>query len=90
MSARSQPLGVGRISAAVLGAPVAALLLSAALPALVPAPSDVRYFVACVAVAPATAAAPCFALLSKSAGRAWGGSLAVSALSALVLWSAYP
>ncbi|NTX16341.1 hypothetical protein HUA76_36785 [Myxococcus sp. CA056] len=76
--------------AAVLGAPLAALLVSVALPAVVPASSDVRYLVACIVVIPLMAAAPCMALLARSAARAWAGVLVASGAALLVLWRSLP
>nr|WP_217917521.1 hypothetical protein [Myxococcus sp. AM009] len=75
--------------AAVLGAPLAALLVSLALPAVVPASSDVRYLVACIAVIPLMAVAPCAALLSRTEARAWAGIGVTSAAALLVLWRSF-
>lgn len=81
---------VGRITAAVIVAPVAGVLLSVALPALVPFSSDVRYLVAIVAVVPAMTIAPWLALSAKSARRAWAVSSGVAASSLVVIWSSFP
>jgi len=86
--ARRAP-GLGRLVAAVLGAPVAALLVSLALPAVVPASSDVRYLAACIVVIPLMAAAPCAVLLARSTARAWGGIALASVASLVVLWRAF-
>jgi len=82
--------GVGRITAAVLIAPVAGALLSVALPALVPLSSDVRYLVAIVAVVPAMTIAPWLALQARSALRAWAVSGGVAVSSLVVIWSSFP
>ncbi|WP_240356466.1 hypothetical protein [Myxococcus eversor] len=81
-------LGVSWVLAAALGAPLAALLVCLALPAVIPASSDVRYLVACIVVIPLMAAAPCAALLARSAARAWTGVGVTSAAALLVLWRA--
>lgn len=82
--------GVGRLTAAVSVAPVAGVLLSVALPALVPFSSDVRYLVAVVAVVPAMTIAPWLALSAKSARRAWAISSGVALSSLVVIWSSFP
>lgn len=89
MSGRTRSPELGRTSAAVLGAPGAALLVAVALPAVIPASTDVRYLIACVAVVPLMATAPCLALLSRSATRAWTGSLVAAASAALVIWRSW-
>ncbi len=81
--------GVTWLLAAVLGAPLAALLVSMALPKLVPGSSDVRYLVACIAVIPLMAAAPCAVLLARTEARAWAGIGVTSAAALLVLWRAF-
>ncbi|MCP3097918.1 hypothetical protein LZ198_03400 [Myxococcus sp. K15C18031901] len=87
-AARHRP-GVSRLLAAVLGAPLAALLVSLALPAVVPASSDVRYLAACIVVIPLMAAAPCAVLLARSTARAWGGIALASTAALVVLWRAF-
>ncbi|WP_370639991.1 hypothetical protein [Corallococcus sp. AS-1-12] len=78
------------VLAAAVGAPLAALLASLALSAVVPVSPDLRYLVACVAVAPLMAAAPCAALLARSEARAWAGVALTSCVSLLLLWRALP
>ncbi len=80
----------GRIVAAALGAPAAALLFSVALPALVPASREARYLVAVSLVVPLMAGAPCLALLARSTRRAWAGIAVTATASLLVLWRAAP
>jgi hypothetical protein len=77
--------GAGRISAAVTGAPGAAVLASLALAAVLPVSGDLRLLVAMLAVLPAAATASCLALLARSAVRAWVGSALVAAVAAVVL-----
>jgi len=81
--------GVTWLLAAVVGAPLAALLVSLALPAVVPASSDVRYLVACIAVIPLMAAAPCAVLLARTEARAWAGIGVTSVAALLVLWRSF-
>ncbi|MCE9672236.1 hypothetical protein LY474_30965 [Myxococcus stipitatus] len=79
--------GVGRVSAAVLGAPAAAVLASLAAAAVLPVAEDVRWLVAVLGVLPAVATGSCLALLARSAPRAWVGSVLVAVVSAGVLVS---
>ncbi|WP_338868577.1 hypothetical protein [Myxococcus stipitatus] len=89
-SAARRRLDWSWLVAAILGAPVAALLVSVALPAVIPASQGTRYLVACVTVVPLVAAAPCGVLLARSAARAWVGILVASVAATLVLfWSAF-
>lgn len=82
--------GAGRITAAIVGAPLAALLAAGAVPKLIPLSSDARYFVAVILVVPAMTVAPWFALSARSAVRAWSGSGLVGGLAAIVIWSSFP
>ncbi|AGC43365.1 hypothetical protein MYSTI_02036 [Myxococcus stipitatus DSM 14675] len=83
-------LGWSWLLAATVGAPVAALLVSFALPAVIPASQGTRYLVASLVVVPLIAAAPCGVLLARSAARAWVGVLSASAAATLVLlWSVF-
>jgi hypothetical protein len=77
--------GAGRITAAVLGAPVAAILATVAAAAGLPFDSDVRLLVAELATIPLMVVGACAALLSQSGLRAWAGCACVSALAAVVL-----
>jgi hypothetical protein len=81
---REPRLGAGRISAALLGAPVAALLAAVALSTGVPADGEVRLLVGELAAFPLVIAASSAALLSRSGRRAWLGS-ALAALAAAVV-----
>ena len=90
MSRRKVRYGWGRLSAAILGAPVAALLIALAVPKLLPTSSDLRYLAACVAIVPLMAGAPVLALSSRSGGRAWAGTGLASATALLVIWKSMP
>lgn len=82
--------GAGRLSAALLGAPVGGMLVALVLPKIVPATQDLRYLAACIVIVPLFAAAPWFALAARSGARAWVGS-AVSIVAALGLyWGTRP
>jgi hypothetical protein len=77
--------GAGRLSAAFLAAPAAALLATLAVAAALPARGDVRMLVGLLLAFPALAAAPCLALLARSGARAWLASGLVAAVS-LAVW----
>ncbi|MCP3061303.1 hypothetical protein LXT21_21210 [Myxococcus sp. K38C18041901] len=77
--------GAARICAALTAAPASAVLVSLALPAVLPVAGDVRLLLALLIVLPAVATGVCLALLSRSGARAWGGCALVCALSSLVL-----
>ena len=78
-------LGAGRLSAALVGAPVAALLVALALAAGLPVRGEVRLLVAELLPFPLMAAGACAALLGRSGPRAWAGCALVSALAAAAL-----
>lgn len=80
--------GAGRLTAAAVGAPMAALLVALALPKLVPLSSDLRYLVATLLVVPAMVVAPWFALSSRSGRRAWAATGVTSLVALAVIWSA--
>lgn len=82
---RTHTHGAGRITAAVLGAPVAAILATVAAAAGLPFDSDVRLLVAELATVPLMVAGACAALLSQSGRRAWAGCACVSMLAAALL-----
>lgn len=77
--------GAGRISAALTGAPGAAVLACLALATTLPVSGEVRMLVAFLAVLPAAATASCLALLARSGTRAWAGSGLVAAFAATIL-----
>jgi hypothetical protein len=83
MAAPTRP-GPGKITAALLGAPAAALLASLVLCSLLP-PPDWRLFLFVFAGLPAIAAAPCLVLLAKDGLRAWIGVAAVAIPCTLLL-----
>lgn len=90
VSRRPPRYGWGRLTSALVAAPLAALALSVACPALVPASSPGRYLAAIVLVVPLAALAPCLALAARSGLRAWAGAALTFATSAVVVWSALP
>jgi hypothetical protein len=83
--AKAHVHGVGRISAAVIGAPLAATLALLGLCALLPAGPDVRLLAFELGAVPAMVAGASAALLAASGRRAWLGSVAVAALAAIPL-----
>jgi hypothetical protein len=87
--ARTRP-GWRWVLAAAVGAPLAALLASLALSAVVPVSPDLRYLVTCLAVVPLMAVAPCAALLARSEARAWAGVALTACVSLVLLWRTLP
>lgn len=80
--------GLGRLAAAVIAAPLAALCAALAAAAIAPASDDLRLVIGTLGAVLGVAAAPCLALLARSARRAWCGSILIAAVScALVLLS---
>lgn len=77
--------GTGRVTAAIVGAPVAAILVTVAAAAGLPFDSDVRLALAELATLPLMIIGACAALLSRNGMRAWAGCALVSALAAAVL-----
>ncbi len=77
--------GLARISAAIVGAPVAMMLVMLAAGATLPLPADARLFAFSFLGLPAVAAAPCLALLARSGRAAWIGTAAVCIPSAAIL-----
>jgi hypothetical protein len=74
-----------RLSAALLGAPTVAIMLTAALTAVLPAPSDIKLLAAMLAVFPAIVAGICLSFWSRSAARVWAVCLGLGALSFFLL-----
>jgi hypothetical protein len=82
--------GWGRLSAALLGAPGGALLVSLVLPKLVPASQDLRYLTACLVIVPAVIIASWLALTARSGLRAWAGSVTAIVAALSVYWGTRP
>lgn len=90
MSRRKVRYGAGRLTAAILGAPVAGMLVAVALPALVPTSSDLRYLAACIAVVPLMAGAPVLALSARTGARAWAGAGVATVAALFTIWKSLP
>lgn len=82
---RTHTHGAARISAAIVGAPLAAVLVALALSAKIPAESDIRLLIGEISVFPLIIFGSCAALLSRSGLRAWGGCALAAALSLITL-----
>lgn len=76
---RTDALGLGRISAALLGAPSAALLVALVLGSVVPLSGELRLLLFTFVGWPAIALSPCLALIASNGARAWMGVAAVVA-----------
>jgi len=74
-----------RLSAALLGAPLAALLFTIGVTAVMPGSSDLRLLTAMLVVFPAMVAGVALALWSRSGARAWLVCLGLGALG-VALW----
>lgn len=77
--------GTGRITAALLMAPAASVVLLLGAVAVLPLPADVQTLIFFLGLAPAVTVASCLALLSRSGLRAWAGSATLAALGTLAL-----
>jgi len=77
--------GPGRITAAILGAPAAALVATLAICGALPFPGDAKLLAFTFAGLPAVALAPCAALLARSGTRAWIGVMSVFTAGAALL-----
>lgn len=75
---------VALVSAAVIGAPAAALLVTIAATTLMPGPPDVRLLTAMLAVFPAMAAGACLVVWRRDGVRAWVACLGLCALALVI------